>query len=176
MFADYSEEIPTQGAVAVAGIATGDIERSPDRDWFAVELVAGRSCRFDLQGIPGGGTLADACPRASDDSPARFQSRGYNHDGGRDSRVAFTANATGTRYVKAPAGYDETGTCTLAVADVSPTDALPVPGLAVAGGTSARVRRLASHHDNGDDGNRRREVTEQPAGDAAVGVSLTARR
>ena len=106
MFADYSEEIPTQGAVAVTGIATGDIKTSPDRDWFAVELVAGRSCRFDLQGIPGGGPLADTCPRASDDSPGRFQ----------------------------------------------------------------------SGHDNGDNGNRRREVTEQPAGDAAAWVSLTGRR
>ena len=106
IFADYSEEIPAQGAVAVTGIATGDIETSPDRDWFAVELVAGRSCRFDLQGIPGGGTLADTCPRASDDSPGRFQ----------------------------------------------------------------------SGHDNSDNGNRRREVTEQPAGDAAAWVSLTGRR
>ena len=84
MFADYFEEIPTQGAVAVAGIATGDSETSPDRD----------------------DTLADTCPRASVDSLGRFQ----------------------------------------------------------------------SGHDNGDNGNRRREVTEEPAGDAAAGVPLTGRR
>ena len=51
---DCSADLQTTGAVAVGGSATGTIETAYDQDWFAVELVAGRTYRFDLQGSPGG--------------------------------------------------------------------------------------------------------------------------
>ena len=52
---DYSADRFTTGAVEVGGSATGTIETAYDHDWFAVELVAGRTYQFDLQGSPGGG-------------------------------------------------------------------------------------------------------------------------
>ena len=120
---DYSANVQTTGAVAVGGSATGTIETAHDQDWFAVELVAGRTYQFDLGGSPsGGGTLSDTFLRAIYDSEGRYQSGSYNDDfgGSRDSRVTFTASQSGTYYVRASGDRDETGTYTLSVTDVTP--------------------------------------------------------
>ena len=120
---DYSANVQTTGAVAVGGSATGSIETAYDQDWFAVELEAGRTYQFDLGGSPSeGGTLRDTFLRAIYDSEGRYQSDSYNDDfeGGRDSRVTFTARETGTYYVRASGDRDETGSYTLRVSDVTP--------------------------------------------------------
>ena len=120
---DYSANVQTTGAVAVGGSATGTIETAHDQDWFAVELVAGRTYQFDLGGSPsGGGTLSDTFLRAIYDSEGRYQSSSYNDDfeGGRDSRVTFTASQSGMYYVRASGDRDETGSYTLRVSDVTP--------------------------------------------------------
>ena len=120
---DYSANVQTTGVVAVGGSATGSIETAHDQDWFAVELVAGRTYQFDLGGSPsGGGTLRDTFLRAIYDSEGRYQSGSYNDDfeGGRDSRVTFTASQSGTYYVRASGDRDETGSYTLRVTDVTP--------------------------------------------------------
>ena len=120
---DYSANVQTTGVVAVGGSATGTIETAHDQDWFAVELVAGRTYQFDLGGSPsGGGTLSDTFLRAIYDSEGRYQSGSYNDDfeGGRDSRVTFTASQSGTYYVRASGDRDETGSYTLRVSDVTP--------------------------------------------------------
>ena len=121
---DYSADVQTTGAVAVGGSATGSIETGAhDQDWFAVELEAGRTYQFDLGGSPsGGGTLSDTFLRAIYDSEGRYQSGSYNDDfeGGRDSRVTFTASQSGTYYVRASGDRDETGSYTLRVSDVTP--------------------------------------------------------
>ena len=120
---DYSANVQTTGAVAVGGSATGTIETAHDQDWFAVDLVAGRTYQFDLGGSPsGGGTLSDTFLRAIYDSEGRYQSDSYNDDfgGSRDSRVTFTASQSGTYYVRASGDRDETGSYTLRVSDVTP--------------------------------------------------------
>ena len=129
---DYSANVQTTGAVAVGGSATGTIETAHDQDWFAVELVAGRTYQFDLGGSPsGGGTLRDTFLRAIYDSEGRYQSGSYNDDfgGSRDSRVTFTASQSGTYYVRASGDRDETGSYTLRVSDVTPGSVeAPPPG------------------------------------------------
>ena len=120
---DYSANVQTTGVVAVGGSATGTIETAHDQDWFAVDLVAGRTYQFDLGGSPsGGGTLSDTFLRAIYDSEGRYQSGSYNDDfgGSRDSRVTFTAAQSGTYYVRASGDRDETGSYTLRVSDVTP--------------------------------------------------------
>ena len=120
---DYSANRFTAGTVAVGGSATGVIETAHDQDWFAVELVAGRTYRFDLGGSPSeGGTLRDTYLRAIYDSEGRYQSDSYNDDfgGSRDSRVTFTPTESGTYYVRASGDRDETGSYTLRVSDVTP--------------------------------------------------------
>ena len=120
---DYSADRFTAGTVAVGGSATGDIETAHDQDWFAVELVAGRTYQFDLGGSPSeGGTLRDTYLRAIYDSEGRYQSDSYNDDfgGSRDSRVTFTPTESGTYYVRASGDRDETGSYTLSAHDVTP--------------------------------------------------------
>ena len=138
--ADIAADTTTTAAVAVGGSATGEIETAADKDWFEVELEAGRTYRFDLQGAPGGhGTLSDTFLRRILDaegnkSTGDGQHRTYNDDfqGSRDSRVTFTATEAGTYYVEASGDRDETGTYRLTVTDVTPEpevvpDAAPVP-------------------------------------------------
>ena len=137
---DIAADTTTTAAVAVGGSATGEIETAADKDWFEVELEAGRTYRFDLQGAPGGhGTLSDTFLRRILDaegnkSTGDGQHRTYNDDfqGSRDSRVTFTATEAGTYYVEASGDRDETGTYRLTVTDVTPVpvvvkDAAPVP-------------------------------------------------
>ena len=55
-----SDTISTTGRVTVGNPMTGEIETPNDRDAYAVELVAGRTYRIDLEGaVTGKGTLAD---------------------------------------------------------------------------------------------------------------------
>ena len=125
---DIAADTTTTAAVAVGGSATGEIETAADKDWFEVELEAGRTYRFDLQGAPGGhGTLSDTFLRRILDaegnkSTGDGQHRTYNDDfqGSRDSRVTFTATEAGTYYVEASGDRDETGTYRLTVTDVTP--------------------------------------------------------
>ena len=137
---DIAADTTTTAAVAVGGSATGEIETAGDKDWFEVELEAGRTYRFDLQGAPGGhGTLSDTFLRRildaeGDKSTGDGQHRTYNDDfqGSRDSRVTFTATEAGTYYVEASGDRDETGTYRLTVTDVTPEpevvpDVTPVP-------------------------------------------------
>ena len=123
---DYSADRFTTGAVAVGGSTTGTIETAYDEDWFAVELVAGRTYQFDLEGSPTGrGTLPDTYFRAIYDSEGRYQSGSYNDnfDGSKNSRVTFTAQESGTYYVRASGDRDEVGDYTLSVRDVTPPEA-----------------------------------------------------
>ena len=123
---DYAADTQTTGTVAVGGSATGTIETAYDEDWFAVELVAGRTYQFDLQGSPGGGgTLPDTYLRAIYDSDGRYQSRTYNDNfgGSRDSRVTFTPDADGRYYVRVSGDRDEIGSYTLSVRDLTPPEA-----------------------------------------------------
>ena len=107
---------------AVGGSATGAIGTAGDQDRFAVELEAGRTYQFDLTGSPGGGgTLPDTFFRAIYNSEGQYQADSYNDDfdGGRDSRVTFTATESGAYYVRVSGDRDEVGSYTLSVTDVT---------------------------------------------------------
>ena len=147
---DYSADRFTTGAVAVGGSTTGTIETAYDEDWFAVELVAGRTYRFDLEGSPTGrGTLPDTYLRAIYDSEGRYQSRTYNDnfDGSRNSRVTFTAEESGTYYVRASGDRDEIGEYTLSVRDVTPPEADDPPPADPPADTAAAVAESETETD-----------------------------
>ena len=119
---DLPNDNSTPGRVAVGGSATGTIGRARDNDRFAVELEAGRTYQFDLEGSPGGGgTLPDTYFRAIYNSEGRYESSSYNDDfgGSRDSRVTFTAQESGTYYARVSGDRNETGTYTLTVTDMT---------------------------------------------------------
>ena len=110
----------TSGAVEVGGSATGAIETRGDRDWFAVELEAGKTYRIDMEGSwTGAGTLRspylsgiyDANGRRLPNTADITSGPGYNN------RVDFTAEEDATYYVAAGgSGYNE-GTYTLSVTE-----------------------------------------------------------
>lgn len=80
--------------VAAGCLAKGEIKRSGDRDWLAVELVAGRTYRVDLLGNrTEDGILHDPCLRDIDDADGNLPSNTTNGDGGAscNSRANLTA-------------------------------------------------------------------------------------
>ena len=118
---DYAAGTGTSGAVTVGGSSTGEIESPNDRDWFAVELVAGRDYRIDLEGSrTGAGTLFDPYLRGIHDANGdRISGTTDNNDGySYNSRVYFTATENATHYVAAGANGNRTGTYTLSVTEI----------------------------------------------------------
>ena len=129
---DYSADRFTTGTVAVGDTATGRIGSNGDRDWFAVELVAGRTYVIDLRGSPtDDGTLSDPYLRGIHDSDGNLIPRTTNDDGGQgyNSRVTFTATESGTHYIAAGAAgvFSGRGTYEVEVTDTSPPIVAPDP-------------------------------------------------
>ena len=121
---DLPEDTSTTGRVAVGDTATGKIGTQGDRDWFAVELEAGRIYRIDLEGSwTGAGTLVDPYLRGVYNEDHFFivgttvNDSGY----GLNSRQTLTLDETGTYYVAAGAWGTREGTYRLSVADVTDT-------------------------------------------------------
>ena len=107
---DLPEGASTAGRIAVGDFARGELETSGaldhdgDRDWFAVELEAGKRYRIDLEGYDtGAGTLSDPYLRGVHDADGVLIPGTENYaDGvGCNSRVAFTAEEDATYYVAA---------------------------------------------------------------------------
>ena len=139
---DHTADIQTTGRLGMGGSTTGEIETAGDRDWFAVELVAGRTYVIDLEGSPtGDDTLANPYLHGIHDSGGVLLAGTTDDDGGtgRNSRLTFTAKQSGTYYVAAGAHGAETGSYTLRVADETPvaddfTDTAATAGTVAVGG------------------------------------------
>ena len=135
---DLPSNTSTIGRVAVDGTATGKIDRSGDRDWFAVELVAGGIYTFDLRGSEtSDGTLNDPYLRGIHDAEGTLISGTADNDGGEgnNSRVTFTASETGTYYIAAGA-YSGRGTYELGVSLDQYGDDVDTAGTVHVGGTA----------------------------------------
>ena len=120
---EYSADIFSDGAAVVGGgIATGELEASGDRDWFAVELVAGRTYTIDLRGSrTNDGTLRDPYLRGIHDADGNLISGTTNDDGGEgyNRGLTFAATESGTYYIAAGA-FSGRGTYEVEVTDTSP--------------------------------------------------------
>ena len=129
-----SDSISTTGRVTVGSPVTGEIETANDRDAYAVDLVAGRTYRIDLEGAATGkGTLADPFLRWLRDSSGNGLHGTKDHDGGEglNARQEFTPQVSGTYYISARGQGDGVGTYTLTVTDTTPvvtTNAVPTFG------------------------------------------------
>lgn len=90
---------------------TGNIEVAGDADVFRVTLEAGQIYRFDLQGAgSGGGTLADPYLFLRNGAGAVL-AQDDDAGTGLDSRITFTATASGAHYLDAQEfGNNATGT------------------------------------------------------------------
>ena len=107
--------------VTVDGSVTGEIERSGDHDWFAVDLVEGRFYRIDLEGrSTGDGTLYDPYLRGVYDANGVLLAGTRDDDSGvgRNSRAFFIASEGATYYVAAGAYAYQKGTYRLSVTEM----------------------------------------------------------
>ena len=121
---DYAADTDTTGTVLVGGTATGEIETSGDRDWFAVILEAGKVYRIDLEGWDArAGTLRDPYLRGVHDADGNLIDGTTNDNlgAGANSRVFFEAadaDADATYYVSAGASGSSVGAYTLSVTEI----------------------------------------------------------
>ena len=132
---DFTAGTETGGAVDVGGSVRGEVDFVGDRDWFAVNLEAGKTYRIDLEDPDtGAGTLSDYYLHGV------YDADGVRIPGTRDDgiggRLFFTATEDATYYVAAGAYGDRTGAYTLSVTDV--TDA-STNDLAAGTGTGGAV-------------------------------------
>ena len=123
---DFEAGTGTSGVVEVDGSATGEIEEAGDRDWFAVNLEAGKKYMIDLEGRhTRAGTLTNPYLHGLRDADGVYIAGTARDDGaaGRNSRSIFTVEEAGAYYLVAGGyGFLE-GTYTLSVTDV--TDGFP---------------------------------------------------
>lgn len=121
---DAAESTATAYTMQVGQSFYGTISNSSDEDWVAVQLVAGQSYDIRLLG-QGSGFLTDPLVRiynsagvqqSSDDDG--FTSFSSTHE--TDSRLLFTAGATGTYYLAADAFSSETGSYLLSLTNYDP--------------------------------------------------------
>ena len=126
---DFPIDGSTTGRLEVGDPVTGNIDENGDRDSFAVELVQGRTYRFDLEGSETDkGTLDD--PRilrifVEVNSAPQLLPNSENKDSGegQNSRLTFTLPsdyASGTYYITVEEdGSNNTGTYRLSMEQVA---------------------------------------------------------
>ena len=124
---DFPDDNTTSGRLEVGGSVTGNIDSNGDVDAFAIELVQGRTYRFDLEGSETEqGTLADP------EIPYIFVGSSFlqnsdDDDGGegKNARLTYTLPAgtqrpTGTYYISVQEeGNNATGTYRLSMERVA---------------------------------------------------------
>lgn len=137
--ADILAGLDTTATIDMNSSVIGSVGEALDRDWYAVELIAGNVYEITLTGVYSGtGTLIDPKIEGIYDSNGVLLPGAYNDDGDgetRESFMLFTPTQSGTYYISAggwdgPEGnYGEqaTGTYELTVSDVSATHTGDLP-------------------------------------------------
>ncbi len=112
---DFSQDTSTTGVVSIGGTATGVLEVTGDRDWFAVTLSAGQAIEVQLNGV----SLSDPFLRVYDASGTLLV---FNDDAnGLDSQLTYLSTADETVYIEAGAWDDRyVGSYEISVIEVDP--------------------------------------------------------
>ena len=146
---DFSADTDTTGSVEVGGdAATGTISPWTDKDWFKVELVAGKYYEINLRGSwQEGNTLYDPKLHAIYDADGNRYAGPYGNWG--DNRIAtFAPLEDGSYYVAVGAyGGDDDGTYSLSVTDITNTIS---DDFQAGTGTTGRLRVSGHHSTRGD--------------------------
>ncbi|MBL4639641.1 MAG: pre-peptidase C-terminal domain-containing protein, partial [Kordiimonadaceae bacterium] len=111
--------IATDLSIDVGGSAMGNIEEEGDIDYYAVELIAGVTYQFDLEGgQTGSGTLDDPFFEGLFDA-SNSRVSPDNDDGGlsTNSRIIFTPTTSG-RYFIAASSFDNTAAISIEQEDI----------------------------------------------------------
>ena len=117
---DFPADNTTSGRVEVGASATGNIASTPDKDWFRVDLEAGKVYQIDLEGGPTGrGTLLDPYLTLFDGSGNLIENNDDISTANLNSQLVFTPTAAGTYYLVVETAATTTGTYTLSVRDIT---------------------------------------------------------
>ncbi len=141
---DYAADLTTTGMVAVGGSVTGLLETSNDRDWFRVDLTAGRLYAFDLKGAAsGGGTLLDPGLFLFD-STANYVAFDNNSGIDNDAQLVNSPPSSGAFYISPLDLGLSGGTYTLVATEIGVDDYLgsiaTTGTLAVGGSTTGDIQ------------------------------------
>ena len=115
---DHGSTPDQSGSLSLGVSQQGEIETPGDRDWFAIDLQAGKSYGFELTGV----TLVDPFLVLRNSSGTTL----LNDDDGGDglnSRILFTSENTGTYYLDAGAYADRTD----GIYEIKAVEILPPP-------------------------------------------------
>ncbi|MQA23224.1 DUF4214 domain-containing protein [Rugamonas rivuli] len=120
---DFSNDINTTGRLAVGSGTSANFETGYDNDWFRMQLSAGTTYVFTLNGAAqGGGTLADFS--ATSLTLYGAQGQWMMNQGGTTNvgpALTFTAATTGTYFLAANSSYNAAGS------SYTVTASLPAP-------------------------------------------------
>ena len=115
---DHEATTSTGGVVAVDGSVRGRVDGGGDRDWFAVDLVAGSTYRIDLKARSSkAGSLRDPYVFGVRDGDGTLVAgtSDDNSGDGKNSAVWFVASVSGTHFVDVGADGSGQGTYELSV-------------------------------------------------------------
>ncbi len=120
---DAAAGTSTRYSMSVGDTFNGRLSGYGDHDWIEVQLEAGQTYTFDMQGSPSGsGTLSDPYLVLRNGSGASVAS---NDDGGYgfESRLDYTAQTTGTYYIDAQAySYTQQGSYVISMSGAEPPE------------------------------------------------------
>nr|CRH04297.1 protein of unknown function [Candidatus Magnetococcus massalia] len=120
---DFTADTSTLGSILLGSSVTGTIDQAGDRDWFAVQLTAGESCRIDLEGVDTDkGTLANPTFYGVYTSSGSMitGSADWNSGTERNALEYFTPDSSGIYYLSA--GSHLTGSYTLTISESAGDD------------------------------------------------------
>ncbi|MFO1070523.1 MAG: PPC domain-containing protein [Geminicoccaceae bacterium] len=99
---DPADNVGTAALLAIGSARVGTIDFPDDSDWYRVEVVAGRSYVFDLEGVDtGAGTLVDPRLSLRDADGNEIHTAGWASGDGNNDRLGFTAAEDGSVFVDA---------------------------------------------------------------------------
>lgn len=114
---DFANDTTTTGRLEIGRLSHGVIETLGDTDWFAVELEAGTTYRFQLYGEGlFGKTLREANLGIFDSNEDQVRFRGGNEQAG----ITFTATESGTHFVEADGSFAHLGSYALKMGAIAP--------------------------------------------------------
>ena len=188
---DLPADTTTSGRVQVGGSVTGEIDSETDKDWFKVELEAGKTYQFDMEGKshkrgiptdPIRGTLTDTFLLLYNGSGTIITSNDDRYNGdihlSFNSRIIHTATAAGAHYLEARGSVGRMGTYTLSAREIRQADRVTPPddpGQPADDPNRPRVTLLLSN-DNPFEGDPRVTVTAtvSPASSVPFTVEVSA--
>ncbi|MQA23346.1 DUF4214 domain-containing protein [Rugamonas rivuli] len=103
---DFGASAGAAGTLAVGGSATGTLERSADRDWFAIDMTAGATYELSLKNGTGARLLSGNFSTVMNlvDGQGHVLAGVSSNTESQGPQLSYRAAATGTYYVEMVAG------------------------------------------------------------------------